>query len=193
MYNHFYLFPCRAKLKPLWKGWMTFKRCLRKDTQVWKSFLQSKQGQCSQLHLDQNLHQNVLPLKSHITLHLVSLKKTTCLCWLKCIHVVFWYFSVILPLNLYFPEACLHFRFITWRLNAQALYPELFKSKRWMHFSLFNSVLNSTASNRKATDHSCVSKQPSDAELAKRKNVRAKAKSGIKVYQFVSFTWSNLK
>ncbi len=111
---------------------------------------------------------------------------------MKCIHAFFWYLFVISPLNLYFPEACFYFRFITWRLNAQALYPELFKSKIWMHSSLFNSVLNSTASNRKATDHSCASKQPSDAELAKRKNIRAKAKSGIKVYQFVSFTWSNL-
>ncbi len=58
-----------------------------------------------------------------------------------------------------------------------------------MPSSLFNSVLNSTASNRKATENSCASKQPSDAELAKRKNIR-KAKGGIKVYQLVSFTWS---
>ncbi len=122
-----------------------------------------------------------------------KLEKKMGVCWLKCINAVFWYLFVISPLNLYFPEACLYFRFITWRLNAQALYPELFKSKIWMHSSLFNSVLNSTASNRKATDHSCASKQPSDAELAKRRNIRAKAKSGIKVYQFVSFTWSNLK
>lgn len=42
------------------------------------------------------------------------------------------------------------------------------------------NVLNSTASNRKATENSSASKQPSDAELAKRKNIR-KAKGGIKV------------
>ncbi len=101
--------------------------------------------------------------------------------------VVLWYLFAILSLNLYFPEACPHFRFITRGLNAQDLYPELFKWKIWMHSSLFNSVLNSTVSNRKATENSCASKQPSDAELAKRKNVRAKAKGGIKVYQFVIY------
>jgi len=47
---------------------------------------------------------------------------------------------------------------------------------------LFNYVLNSTASNRKATENSCTNKQPSDAELARRKNIR-KAKGGIKVHQ----------
>ncbi|XP_058647187.1 guanine nucleotide exchange factor DBS isoform X5 [Onychostoma macrolepis] len=36
-------------------------------------------------------------------------------------------------------------------------------------------------SNRKATENSCASKQPSDTELAKRKNIRAKAKGGIKI------------
>uniref|UniRef100_A0A8C2EZM9 Guanine nucleotide exchange factor DBS-like spectrin-like domain-containing protein n=1 Tax=Cyprinus carpio TaxID=7962 RepID=A0A8C2EZM9_CYPCA len=40
-------------------------------------------------------------------------------------------------------------------------------------------------SNRKATENSSASKQPSDAELAKRKNIR-KAKGGIKVYQSLS-------
>uniref|UniRef100_A0A8C1EBP8 Guanine nucleotide exchange factor DBS-like spectrin-like domain-containing protein n=1 Tax=Cyprinus carpio TaxID=7962 RepID=A0A8C1EBP8_CYPCA len=35
-------------------------------------------------------------------------------------------------------------------------------------------------SNRKATENSSASKQPSDAELAKRKNIR-KAKGGIKI------------
>ncbi|XP_077059120.1 guanine nucleotide exchange factor DBS isoform X6 [Siphateles boraxobius] len=36
------------------------------------------------------------------------------------------------------------------------------------------------ASNRKATENSCTNKQPSDAELARRKNIR-KAKGGIKI------------
>ncbi|XP_043107221.1 guanine nucleotide exchange factor DBS isoform X7 [Puntigrus tetrazona] len=38
-----------------------------------------------------------------------------------------------------------------------------------------------TTSNRKATENSSVSKQPSEAELAKRRNIRAKAKGGIKI------------
>uniref|UniRef100_A0A8C1CF89 MCF.2 cell line derived transforming sequence-like 2 n=1 Tax=Cyprinus carpio carpio TaxID=630221 RepID=A0A8C1CF89_CYPCA len=45
-------------------------------------------------------------------------------------------------------------------------------------------------SNRKATENSSASKQPSDAELAKRKNIR-KAKGGIKVYQslYIRHLW----
>lgn len=47
---------------------------------------------------------------------------------------------------------------------------------------LFNSALNSTASNRRGTENSSTNRQTSEAELAKRKNIR-KAKGGIKVYK----------